>query len=180
MAYVYELLKDDYNVVSCFYNPNITPMNEYNKRLHELQQFTEESGIELITGSYDTHSWTKKVKPYRFLGERSQRCWICYRIRLDKTFCCAHDKGIDLVATTLSISPHKSAERINSIGKELEKKFGIEFLIADFKKNDGFRKSVELSNKYSFYRQNYCGCIYSKMEREKNSLWYKKFSDNVK
>lgn len=168
-SYVYELLKPTYNVISFFYNPNIAPLNEYNKRYNELKNFCDEKRIELYSAEHEARRWTSLVKEHRFLGERSERCRICYEIRLKKTFEIAKKNKINAVATTLSISPHKDAIMINKIGKELSMDFGIEFLEADFKKNDGFKKSLELSKAYGFYRQNYCGCIYSKMERDKNS-----------
>ena len=115
------------------------------------------------------------VKAYRFSGEKSERCRICYEIRLRKSFEFAIANNIGIVTTTLSISPHKDAGVINAIGKKLCSEFGIEFFEADFKKNDGFKKSLQLSKAYGFYRQNYCGCIYSKLERDKSSLWYKKY-----
>jgi len=173
-SHVYEVLKDSYNVTSYFYNPNISPRDEYEKRLSELKRYAEEIGFQLIVGSYDIRDWTQRVKPFRFMGERSERCWNCYHFRLEKTFIHAVDEGYDIVATSLSISPHKDAYRINKSGNELEKKYGIPFLTADFKKKDGFKKSVELSKKHGFYRQNYCGCIYSKMERETASVYYTK------
>jgi len=172
-SYVYELLKPTYNVISFFYNPNIAPLNEYNKRYNELKNFCDEKRIELYSAEHEARRWTSLVKKHRFLGERSERCRICYKIRLEKTFEFAKKNKISTVATTLSISPHKDAIMINRIGKELSREFGIEFLEADFKKNDGFKKSLELSKAYGFYRQNYCGCIYSKMERNKNSLWHR-------
>lgn len=132
-------------------------------------------GFELSIGEYDVTKWTSFVKQYRFDGERSERCWRCYEYRLENTFNFAKKNMIGIVGTALSISPHKDAGKINSIGKKLEHKYGIEFLEADFKKKDGYKKSVELSKKYDFYRQDFCGCIYSKMEREKRSLWHKEY-----
>lgn len=167
-------MKHSYDVTSYFYNPNVSPRAEYEKRLSELKHYTERIGVQLIIGSYDIREWTRLVKPFRFLGERSERCWNCYHFRLEKTFIRAVDEEYDIVATVLSISPHKDAYRINKSGKELERKYGIPFLTADFKKKDGFKKSVELSKKLGFYRQNYCGCIYSQREREPTSVYYKK------
>ena len=123
-------------------------------------------GIELYTGDYDIIKWKRDVRPYRFNGERSERCFVCYGARFEKSFDFAKSKGLGIVGTTLSISPHKDAEKINEIGGNLSQRYGIEFLRADFKKKDGFKKASELSNEYGFYKQHYCGCIYSKMERE--------------
>ncbi len=173
-GYVFELLEPEYAITSLFYNPNIAPMKEYKKRLEELRNFCDLKKITLIEGEYDPGRWTGMVKEHRFSGERSERCRVCYEIRLRKSFECAAANNINIVATTLSISPHKDADMINDIGKKLAGEFGIEFIEADFKKNDGFKKSLELSRAHGFYRQNYCGCVYSKLERDKNSLWYKK------
>ncbi|MBN2403059.1 MAG: epoxyqueuosine reductase QueH [Spirochaetes bacterium] len=173
-GYVYELLESQYSIIPFFYNPNIAPLTEYNKRLEELKNFCGLKKVKLSIGEYDAKSWTSVVKEHRFSGERSERCWLCYEVRLRRSFEYAAANSIDMVTTTLSISPHKDAARINILGKKLSMEFGIEFLEADFKKNDGFKKSLELSKAYGFYRQNYCGCIYSKLERDKKSLWYKK------
>jgi predicted adenine nucleotide alpha hydrolase (AANH) superfamily ATPase len=148
-------------------------VREYSKRLEELRRFARDKGFPLIEGEYDARRWTSGVKHLRFLGERSERCRQCCRIRLERAFMVARDRGFGAVATTLSISPHKSAEMINAIGTELEKEYGVRFLESDFKKNGGYGKSVELSKAYGFYRQNYCGCIYSKVERDKTSSWNK-------
>jgi predicted adenine nucleotide alpha hydrolase (AANH) superfamily ATPase len=174
-GYVYELLEPQYNITSFFYNPNIAPLNEYKKRFEELKKFCGIKKTKLFAGEYDPRRWTSLVKEHRFSGERSERCRLCIEIRLRKSFEFALANSINTVATTLSISPHKDAGMINSIGKKLSLEFGIEFLEADFKKNDGFKKSLELSKVYGFYRQNYCGCIYSKLERNKKSLWCKKY-----
>ncbi|MBN2039846.1 MAG: epoxyqueuosine reductase QueH [Spirochaetes bacterium] len=174
-GYVYELLKTAFDVLPFFYNPNIAPKKEYKKRLIEIEKYCGKLGCKFYCSDYNVRDWVKVVKKYRFSGEKSERCWVCYEFRLRRSFEFAAEKRCDIVATTLSISPHKDAEKINGIGKKLENEFGIEFLEADFKKNDGFRKSIEISNAEGFYRQNYCGCIYSKLERDKNSLWYKKY-----
>ena len=179
-SYVYELLKSSNNIISYFYNPNIAPKSEYLKRLEELNRFSNKWDYELFIGEYDIKKWTASVKPYRFSGERSERCWKCYRIRLEETFNFARINGIQKVGTVLSISPYKDTRFINSIGKELEQKYGIEFLEANFKKEDGYKKSVNLSKRHGLYRQDYCGCIYSRMERDRNSLWYKKYLTQAK
>ncbi len=165
IGYVYQLLHDEYEVISFFYNPNISPPSEYEKRLYELQQFAFKSGFPLVEGPRDSRNWTERVKEYRFEGERSRRCRECYRIRLEETFKEAGKRKIDIVTTVLSISPHKDAMMINSIGKELSVLYNIAFLEADFKKKNGFKKSVEISKENGFYRQNYCGCVYSQHQR---------------
>lgn len=170
-SYVFELLREEYDVTAFFFNPNIAPSSEYVKRLNEMERFSSLKGFTLLTGPYSIREWTLQVKPYRFYGEGSVRCRECFRIRLEASFRKAVELGIGCVATTLSISPHKNAGMINSIGSELSEKYGISFLEADFKKKDGFRKSVEMSREHGFYRQNYCGCIYSKLERNRDRLW---------
>ncbi len=160
-GYVYELLNASYNVTAYFYNPNISPRAEYDKRLNELKKFSELIDFKLHVGDYDIKRWTSLVKKYRFSGERSERCWLCYRIRLESSFKKAKDLEIGLITTSLSISPHKDPIMINKIGSELAAIYGIEFLEADFKKKDGYKKSVEISKKFGFYRQSYCGCVYS-------------------
>jgi hypothetical protein len=113
----------------------------------------------------------------RYLGEGTERCWRCYELRLENTFKKAAELNFDIVATTLSISPHKNSSKINETGERLSKKYNINFYAADFKKNDGVKKSVDISKKNSFYRQNYCGCIYSKLEKDLNSRWSQKASE---
>ncbi len=177
MSFVLELLEKEFQVTVYFFNPNIMPHDEYSKRLEEIQEFSRIKGFHLIIEDGDTKSWVSAVKDYKYYGEKSERCRICYRYRLEKTFEAAKTGGFDIAATTLSISPHKSAAVINEEGKALSLKYGIDFFEADFKKNEGFKKSAELSKEYGFYRQNYCGCIYSKLERVKDSPWSKKISD---
>jgi predicted adenine nucleotide alpha hydrolase (AANH) superfamily ATPase len=169
MSYVHGLLEDSHQIIAFYYNPNIAPQSEYDKRLTELKRFSEMKEFPLFIGSFDAGEWTERVKRYRFCGEKSERCWECYRMRLEEAFKKAGELGVDAVTTSLSVSPHKDAAVINHIGKELEKFSGIEFLDADFKKGNGYKKSVELSRMYGFYRQNYCGCIYSKIERQKRN-----------
>jgi predicted adenine nucleotide alpha hydrolase (AANH) superfamily ATPase len=170
LGHVYKVLSPQYNVFPYFYNPNIAPKSEYYKRLEEIERFCDSKAIRLYKGEYNSRDWTLAVKEYRHLGERSQRCWTCYEYRLKKTFEFALSNNIQTVATTLSISPHKNAERINQAGKELSSKYRVSFLEADFKKNDGFRKSLEISKEYGFYRQNYCGCVYSMIERKSRAF----------
>lgn len=174
IGYVYELLKDNFIVSAYFYNPNIMPVAEYRKRYAELESYSRYKGFELITELPDSKRWVSEIKHLRYYGEGTERCWKCYEIRLESTFRKASELKFDMVATTLSISPHKNAAKINEIGSRLSKKYGIEFYSADFKKNDGVRKSVEISKLNSFYRQNYCGCIYSKLEKDSKSPWSEK------
>lgn len=174
ISYVYELFVRDHDITVFYYNPNIAPRAEYDRRLSELERFGRIKGFPLVTGEYKAREWTMRVKKHRFLGERSLRCWECYRFRLEESFNKARELDSAAVTTSLSISPHKDAAMINSIGRELQDEYGIRFIEGDFKKNDGYRRSVELSRTYGFYRQNYCGCIYSKLERDANSNWARK------
>lgn len=165
-GYVYQLLSSDFDVSIYFYNPNIAPFSEYERRLAELKKFSAVQNFELITADEDLASWNSAVEKYTSLGEGSRRCEECIRHRLDSAFRLASEKGFGSVATTLSVSPHKNVDMINKVGAELSADFGISFIAEDFKKNNGYQKSVEISRKYSFYRQTYCGCVYSIMEKK--------------
>lgn len=169
LSHVYELFAGSHDVTVYYFNPNIAPRAEYDRRLGELERFSAMKGFPLVVGEYREGEWTRWVEPLRDLGERSRRCWECYRFRLEEAFRKARELGISSVTTCLSVSPHKDAVMINRIGKELEGAYGVAFIEGDFKKNDGYRRSVELSREYGFYRQDYCGCIYSKKEREARS-----------
>jgi predicted adenine nucleotide alpha hydrolase (AANH) superfamily ATPase len=171
MSHVYELLQEQYGITAFFFNPNIQPEDERLKRLHELERFSSMKGFDLVTENSGGDEWNALIHPLRYHGERSERCWQCYRFRLEALFRKAHELGSGAVATTLSISPHKDAAMINRIGTDLQKKYGVFFLAADFKKNGGYRRSVELSKEYGFYRQDYCGCAYSRMERGREPVF---------
>ena len=147
MGYVYELLRENYSVTSFFYNPNIMPLNEYRIRFLELDSYSKIRSFPLMTENPDTKKWVEYINNYRYMGEGSERCWRCYEFRLDQTFRKAYDFGFDFVATTLSISPHKNASKINEIGEKLSEKYNIAFHFADFKKNNGVSKSIEISKK---------------------------------
>ncbi len=170
-SHVIELLSPQWHITSFFYNPNIAPIGEYRTRFEELKKFSVSKSFQLIEGDYDNKMWTAAVKKYRHLGEKSLRCRECFNFRLDKVFSAAAELKMDAVATVLSISPHKDTSVINSIGLDLEKKYGIKFIEADFKKNNGFKHSLELSKENDFYRQKYCGCAYSRLERDPDSSW---------
>jgi len=174
LGYVFEVVSQDFEVTAFYYNPNISPKDEYNLRLKELIDYSKKRGFPVIEGQYNHTEWLRAIKPYRLLGERSERCNVCYRFRLEETFNFAKENGFDIVATVLSISPHKIAAWINEAGNFFGEKYGVDFFEADFKKKDGYKKSVEISKANDFYRQDYCGCIYSKLERDPSSIWYKK------
>lgn len=170
-CHVVERLSADYDVTLFWYNPNISIPAEYEKRRTELGRFASEKGIPLIEHAPDRNGWARSVREFSLCGERSPRCWACYAFRLEETFRAASEHGIGLVTTALSISPHKDAGRINEAGRILSGSSGTDFLEEDFKKRDGFKRSLELSARYGFYRQEYCGCIYSKLERDRDSDW---------
>ena len=167
MSHVYEVLMSEYAVTAFFFNPNIFPEQEYNKRLTELKRFSEMKNFDLFIENGFIKEWQSNILPLKDLGERSERCYACFLFRLEATFKKAKELDIGLVATTLSISPHKDTAMINRAGLVLSQKYGIEFYAANFKKNNGYKKSIELSRQYGFYRQDYCGCEYSKDERNK-------------
>ena len=161
-AYVTNLLNLDYEVVLYFFNSNIFPENEHDTRLIEVKRIAKEFGLKLIIGDYNHSSWLEKITGKENEPEKGSRCRICYWERLENTALTAQKQKIDIFASTLSVSPHKDAVAINIIGKDLEEKYGVQFLDKDFKKQDGYKKSLELSKKYNFYRQNYCGCEFSR------------------
>jgi predicted adenine nucleotide alpha hydrolase (AANH) superfamily ATPase len=160
-SYVLAHLAETYRVTAYFYNPNIHPESEYELRLAEMRRVCEGLGIELIEGSYRNLRWWKEVAPFKHLPERSERCWVCYRFRLEAAAKKAAEYGIALFTTTLSVSPHKSYERLAAIGREAASMYGIEFLAEDFKKKNGFKISVERSRDMGLSRQDYCGCLMS-------------------
>ncbi len=159
---VIERLKDRFDITGYFYDPNIHPEKEYHRRLDEAKIFYREIGITLIEAPYDLERWFSLTDGMKDEPEGGKRCEICYDIRLNKAAGFARENNFDIFATVLSISPHKKAEKINNIGRSIAEKYGIKFYEADFKKKDGFKRSLELSKEYNLYRQNYCGCIYSR------------------
>ena len=171
-AGVYDRLKNDYDVTFFWYNPNIFPKAEHDRRLNELLNFCDKLGIKILFGDYsweDEHNyWLKKIKGLEDEPERGQRCEKCFQIRLEATAIIAaqtnkhHTNSYDFFSAELSISPHKNAEMINKIGERVGEKFGISFYSADFKKQDGFQKANKISKKYNLYRQSYCGCEFSR------------------
>ena len=169
-SYVLEYLSKYFEITLYYYNPNIHPELEYNRRIEELKKFISEfngvNKIDLVEEEYNTSEYFNEVKGLENLGERSKRCYNCYKFRMDKAALYAKNNNFDYFTTTLSISPYKVSNWINEIGRELEKKYNINYLYADFKKKNGYKRSLELSKQYNLYRQDYCGCIYSKQERE--------------
>ena len=160
-AFPLELLKDSFDVSLFYYNPNIFPEEEYYRRLDDIRILAGIAGITLINGEYDKIEWSKATKHLAGEPEGGRRCTLCFGFRLKKTAETAKEKGFDIFGTTLSISPHKDSKVIVRTGDCLAARFGIDFYRADLKKKDGFKKAMSLSRRYSFYRQNYCGCKYS-------------------
>jgi len=169
-AYVLESLRGQYEVTAYYYNPNIYPDEEYTIRFSEAKKYCEEHGIPFVEEKPNRADWFVLTKGHEQDPERGERCTICYRMRLQKTAEYAKAHGFEKWGTDLSISPHKDAQRLNLIGKELEKEYGVTFLAADFKKRDGFKKAMDIAKKEGFYRQDYCGCIYSMRRREATVL----------
>jgi len=156
-----EDLADEYDTVGFFYNPNIHPETEYKKRLDSARGLSGATGLALKEGKYDDDSWFETVTGLEAEPEKGLRCDACFRIRIEETARTAREEGFEIISTVLTTSPHKDAEKINIIGQEIADEYGLEYLPTDLKKN-GFSRSVQLSRKYNLYRQNYCGCIFSK------------------
>lgn len=167
---VLELLSDYFKVTLLYYNPNIYPSDEYYKRLEEQKKVLEKVNgrfeIKFLEGRYDPSEYFDAVKGVEHLPEGSQRCFNCYEIRLKEAAQFAKNLNMDYFATTLSVSPYKNAQIINELGEKIANEYGVKHLPNDFKKKDGYKKSVELSKKWNIYRQDYCGCPFSKREAE--------------
>lgn len=165
-SYVLEYLSKYFEITIVYYNPNISPYDEYKKRLDEQVRLINEmksiNKISLLECDYDNEIYEEEIKGLELEPERGSRCLKCYRLRLEYTAKLAKAKRFDYFGTTLSVSPYKSSEVLNSIGKELSDIYNIPYLYSDFKKKDGYKRSIELSKIYNLYRQDYCGCKYSK------------------
>ena len=161
-SYVLEYLTRYFDVTLFFYNPNIHPEDEYSKRLVEQNRLCDILGIKTVECDYDPQNYFDYVKGLEDAPEGGERCTKCFEMRLDYTARLAKKHGFSLIATTLTVSPHKNAPLINEIGEGIAKKYGISWLPSDFKKKGGYLRSIELSRQYELYRQNYCGCIFSK------------------
>lgn len=166
-SYVLEYLHKYFHITIYYYNPNIYPENEYMRRMNELKKFLNETkyNIKLIEEKYIPDEYYNAVKGLEKLGEKSERCYRCYEFRMKKSCIYAKNNNFDYFTTTLSISPYKNSIWINEIGKKLSDEYGIKYLYSDFKKKNGYKRSLELSRKYNLYRQDYCGCVYSKEQR---------------
>lgn len=167
---VLERLSNFFKITIIYYNPNITEEKEYLKRLTELKDFIKKIKtkypINIIDTRYDPKEFFTIAKGLEKEKERGKRCYECYKLRLEETAKVAKKQGFDFFTTTLTLSPYKNTTWLNEIGEELSKKYQASYLYSDFKKKNGYKRSIELSKEYNLYRQDYCGCIYSKLERE--------------
>ena len=162
---VLERLGNFFNITILYYNPNITDKDEYEKRLEEIKKFTSnfktKYKIEVIAGRYEPREFFDIARGLEDEPERGRRCYKCYKLRLEETAKIAKELNFDYFTTTLSLSPYKDAKWINEIGESLQEAYNINFLYSDFKKKNGYKRSIELSREFNIYRQDYCGCVYS-------------------
>ncbi len=165
-SYVIEYLSNYFDISILYYNPNISPIDEYLKRKKEqirlIKSIKTKNKLDIIDCDYDNDLYEEKIKGLENEPERGNRCIVCFNLRLDKTASMARELNYDFFATTLTVSPYKNSNLINEIGIKLQEKYNIKYLVSDFKKKNGYKRSIELSNKYNLYRQNFCGCKYSK------------------
>ena len=157
-----------FNITIFYYNPNIEPFSEYETRKQEqirfLNEINSENELSFLDCDYDNAEFKKIVKNLEDAPEGGARCSKCFYLRLKKTALIAKENNFDYFGTTLTVSPYKNSAKINEIGLNIEQELGIKFLVSDFKKQDGYKKSIELSRQYNLYRQNYCGCSYARKE----------------
>lgn len=169
-SYVLKYLSDFFIITLVYYNPNIFPEEEYRKRVLEQERLINElpvkNPITFVEAKYDPQTFFEKVKGLEQEPEGGARCTVCYEMRMREAAIYAKEGGFDYFTTTLSISPLKNAQKINDIGLALEKEYGVKHLPSDFKKKEGYKQSVQLSAEYNLYRQNFCGCVYSKGEQK--------------
>lgn len=169
-SYVLEYLSQYFKITVFYYNPNIYPDDEYYKRVEEQKKFIErfpaKNKIDFVEGNFDKDRFYSMAKGLENAPEGGERCFLCYELRLREAAEYAKARNMDYFTTTLSISPLKNAEKLNEIGLNLANEYGIKYLVSDFKKKNGYKRSTELSKQYGIYRQDYCGCIFSKQERE--------------
>lgn len=169
-SYVLEYLSNYFKITIYYYNPNISPYDEFKKRVEEQKRLIKElptkNEIEFIEGIYDNDLYEQTISGLEEEKEGGPRCFLCYRMRLENTARLAKEKGFDYFTTTLSISPYKNSKVLNTIGEALGNKYDVKYLYADFKKKDGYKRSIELSKIYGLYRQDYCGCKYSKRKED--------------
>jgi len=169
-SYVLEYLSEFFKITVLYYNPNIYPVAEYFKRAEEQQEFIArfpaKNPISFVQGEFEQDKFYELTKGMEHLAEGGERCFRCYEMRLRKTALQAVKMGMEYFTTTLSISPLKNASKLNEIGLKLADEYGIKYLISDFKKKEGYKRSIELSRQYEMYRQDYCGCVFSLRSRQ--------------
>ena len=167
-SYVLEVLNDYFEITIYYFNPNMSDLEEYEKRYNEFSKLLKGmnlENIEVIKPEFNQEEFYKMASPYADQKEGMERCHKCYYYRLEESAKYASSNNFDFFATTLTVSPYKNANLINEIGFLLQDKYKVKYLPSDFKKNNGYKRSIELSRKFNLYRQNYCGCIYSKNNR---------------
>ncbi|MDD3219385.1 MAG: epoxyqueuosine reductase QueH [Lachnospiraceae bacterium] len=171
-SYVLEYLSDYFEITVFYYNPNISPQDEYEKRVKEQETFISKLNskypITFREGKYDPERFYSIAKGLENEPEGGLRCFACYALRLEESAKLAAKEKFDYFTTTLSISPLKNAEKLNTIGEKCGEKYGVAYLQSDFKKKNGYLRSIELSKEYNLYRQNYCGCIFSQERLSEN------------
>lgn len=165
-SYVLEALTPHFDVTVLYYNPNIQPRSEYDLRLEHQRKIIAAlptpAAVSILECDYDGEAYDQAVIGLENEPEGGRRCTVCFRLRLEETAKRAAELGFDYFCTTLTVSPHKDAERLNQIGAALGRKYGVPFLPSDFKKREGYKRSIQLSKEYGLYRQEYCGCLFSK------------------
>lgn len=171
-SYVLEYLSEYFQITVFYYNPNIYPDKEYEYRVEEqrgfIRKFKTKYPVTLETGAYEPERFYEIARGFENEKEGKERCFRCYELRMREAARLAKKGNYDFFTTTLSISPLKNADKLNEIGKKLEQEFEVRYLTSDFKKRDGYKRSVELSKQYGLYRQDYCGCVFSKKNQEKS------------
>lgn len=172
-SYVLEYLSRYFYITVFYYNPNLDRQEEFDRRVSEQKRLIREmplqNEVEFLEGEYNPEKFREISKGLEDAKEGGERCFKCYRLRLEESASAAREGGYDYFTTTLSISPLKNAQKLNEIGGELADKYGVKYLYSDFKKKEGYKRSCELSREYGLYRQNYCGCEYSRAEAEKRN-----------
>ena len=165
-SYVLEYLSSYFSITVFYYNPNISPESEYTKRLFDQQMLIDRLParypVAFAAGPYDSERFFQMAKGLEQVKEGGERCFRCYELRLREAAKMAKNAEFDYFTTTLSISPLKKADKLNEIGVRLGEEYGISYLMSDFKKKNGYRRSIELSKEYNLYRQDYCGCVFSR------------------
>lgn len=168
---VLERLSEDFRIALFYYNPNIAPEEEFRHRAEEQKRLVRQMplgpDVRVTEGEYDPETFYARVRGHEADPEGGARCGICFELRLRRTAEFARSIGADYFTTTLSISPLKDAQRLNAIGTALAEEYGLRYLVSDFKKRDGYKRSCALAEEYGLYRQDFCGCVYSRLERER-------------